>query len=214
MRSNPIGTLYAVFTSDQVAGSPSGVAVNNADGELYAPSSGPEGFHIAVVPIPVSGKPLISEEQATDVQPTTATLHGLVNPKGFDTHYRFEYVDQRSFETEGGYSSPNTEVTSPIDLGMIDQKDPVQAAISSLTPGTTYHWRIVAENSAGEALGDDQTFETRTPVSIRHFTTQTVGPELVELKADINPNGSAGSYAIRLGTTESYSTGESQGTCQ
>ena len=34
------------------------------------------------------------------------------------------------------------------------------AAIGGLAPDTTYHFRLVAENSGGVAYGDDQTFTT------------------------------------------------------
>ena len=33
-------------------------------------------------------------------------------------------------------------------------------AISGLTPGTTYHFRVVASNGVGTTAGPDQTFKT------------------------------------------------------
>ena len=43
---------------------------------------------------------------------------------------------------------------------------PASAAISGLTPQTTYHFRIVATNAIGTTAGPDQTFTTAasTPV--------------------------------------------------
>ncbi len=162
------------------------------------------------MPIPTNGPPSVSELEVKDIEPTTATLHGVVNPRGYDTHFRFEYVDRHSFETEGGFSSPHTASTPTEDLGLVNEDDPVQAAISGLSPGTAYDFRVKAENSEGTTI-ESAEFETLTPVAFRNLTTETVGPELVTIKAELNPNGSASTYAIRYGESTSYSGGEETG---
>lgn len=214
---NPAGTLIAVFKSDQVAApcdtcdAAHGIALGEAAGKLYATASRPEESHVAVIPLPESGPPTVSEESAGDIETTTATLHAVVNPRGFNTEYHFEYVSQAAFENEGGFSSPATASTASVNLGLVNQDDPVQAPISGLTPGTVYHFRAVAENSEGVTTGPDETFEALPPVSVRDFTTQTVGPEQVELKAELNPNGSATTYEIKLGETTAYDKGSVSG---
>ncbi len=199
----PDGTLYAVFTSDQVANNTAGIAIGDAAGKLYASSNAPEGAHIAVVPLPISGPPTVREEAVNSIQPTTATIHAVVNPKGFDTHYHFEYVDQAHFSA-GGFSDPATQSTVSTGLGLINQNNPVQAAISGLHPGTVYHYRAVAESAEGTVDGPDESFESLPPVSIRDFTTQTVGPELVTFKAELNPNGSESTYTVHFGEGPGY----------
>ncbi len=53
----------------------------------------PEGWHLAVIPGPQKGPPQVSGEHASDVEPTTATLHAIVNPKGYTRpQYRFQYA--------------------------------------------------------------------------------------------------------------------------
>ncbi len=85
------------------------------------------------------------------------------------------------------------------------------SGISGLTPGTSYHWRVVAENHCNEAVPSEvcttygaEEFESLPPVSIRDFTTQTVGPELVTFKAELNPNGSESTYTLRYGLGPGY----------
>jgi hypothetical protein len=209
----PDGSLYAEFSSDQADGA-LGLAVGDAANKLYALSGGPPPVHIAVIPLPESGPPTVTEAHVTDIQPTTTTLHAVVNPKGFDTTYHFEYLDQESFEHEGGFSSPHTQSTPALDLGFVNRKDPVQAAISGIATGTVYHFRAVAESArgGGETVdGAEETFETLPTASIREFTTQTVGSELVTLKAELNPNVSATHYTVRYGTAPGYSC--ESGTC-
>lgn len=229
----PSGSLYAYFSSPLVEAlnvrpegkgvntpiTPRGIAVGTAAGDLYATSfreylSGGNFVRemlIAVLPLPEPGPPTVKagSQSAGDIEPTTATLHAQVNPDGFDTHYHFEYVTQSGFEN-GGFSNPATQSTAPTDLGLLIHDDPVQAAISGLEPETTYHFRVVAESSEGTVYGEDSTFTTLPPVSIREFTTQTVGPEAVTLKFELNPNGSSGRTFVRYGLDSTLVSGEAE----
>ena len=80
------------------------------------------------------------------VNGTSVTLNGRVNPRNFYTTYYFEYGTTQSYgNTYGqGYLS-GTETLS------------VYTTISGLSPDT-YHYRVVAYNSAGTDFGTDKTF--------------------------------------------------------
>ena len=226
----PDGTLFAFFISDQVkniisSARPGGLAVDQSTGTIYATpfEFGSEPFgYVAVISPLVLGAPVVSEERAGDIQPSTATLHAVLNPSGFDTHYRFEYVDQESFANDGGFSSPNTQQTVEVDLGAIYHKYDVLSAISGLMLGTAYRYRIVAESECEPTLhpghtcvtlGPAELFETLPAISVRNFVTQTVGPELVTLKAELNPNGGQSTvYTIHYGKASgNYSEGSARG---
>jgi outer membrane protein assembly factor BamB len=101
------------------------------------------------------GVPTAATDPPSEVSTETATLAGRVNPSGAETAVTFEYGLTPSY----GQVAVATE--SPL-TGAGEQA--VSAAVEALTPGTTYHYRVVAENSAGRAEGDDQTFTTRAPV--------------------------------------------------
>ncbi len=231
---HPDGTLYAEFTSPQVvfsagSGYPKGIAIGA--GTLYAAAFKPSPFHIAVIPLSVaaSGPPEASKQSATEIEPTTATLHAVVNPRGYDTHYRFQYITQRRYEEDANSFGAGTEQTALTHLGLLVKEDPVSAAVSNLSPDTAYRYRVLAESECepeahpghvclteGEGVpggeGSDATFTTLPPVSVRDFTTQTVGPELVELKAELSPdNGSATHYTISYGEDEACSGGSTSG---
>jgi hypothetical protein len=215
----PDGSLYAVFTSDQLS-NPRGIAVGSAAGKLYATAS----KQLAAVDLPKAGPPLIKlgSERATDVLTTTATLHAILNPEGFETHYRFQYVTQQHFEAEG-FANPEETPLIKIE-GPPIHDEPVSVPISALAKGTVYHYRALAESECHGAVppaqeclaeGPDQTFETLPPVTVRNFTTQTVAPEEVILEAELNPNGSAipTHYAICYGAEAGhYAAGCSEGT--
>lgn len=86
---------------------------------------------------------------------------GSVVPHGFDTHYRFQYVSQSHFEAEG---FTNAAETSSADAGSGGDHgiEPVTVGqdLAGLEQGVTYHFRIVASNTAAGnpvRYGEEQT---------------------------------------------------------
>jgi DNA-binding beta-propeller fold protein YncE len=161
-----------------------------------------------------TGPPIVTEEQATDIEPTTATLGATINPSGHRTEYRFEYGTSASY----GSQTPFTPLAAE---GHADEA--VGAPISGLQRATVYHFRAVARSEC-EPLADpghvcivegpDETFESLPAVSVRDLTTQTVAPELVTLKAELDPNnGGTTHYEFCLGSQAgSYGIGCVEGT--
>jgi hypothetical protein len=93
--------------------------------------------------------PSIEGVFADKVSESGAELHARVNPHSFDTTYWFEYGSTANYGTKiplGGGS---------IEAGQ--EAVPVSATLSGLNGGT-YHFRVVAENPAGTAVSEDQTF--------------------------------------------------------
>jgi DNA-binding beta-propeller fold protein YncE len=105
------------------------------------------------------GQPSITNESASSVTDTTATLNAMVNPLGFDTTCTFQYVTDAAFQMSQ-YTTATSVDCSPSDVGSGTTPQTVSANITGLTPGTTYHFRAVATNSAGTTNGADQTFQT------------------------------------------------------
>lgn len=94
--------------------------------------------------------PGASTGAATEVTATTATLNGVVNPNKEDTTYVFEYG------TTTAYGS--TTAVQPAVSGNAG-KD-VSVTVTGLSPGTTYHFRLVATNPSGSDTGNDAVFTT------------------------------------------------------
>jgi hypothetical protein len=217
----PDGSLYAVFSSPEVEMNPQGTAWNNpagitaaaSVGDLYVSARSPEGSHVAALPLPQAGAPLVEAEEAEGIEPETANLRAIVNPREFDTTYQFQWISEKRCkenETAGHECFQGAEAAPkpPADLGSVWREDPVQAAISALTPATSYRWRVLAENHcngpspAGPCItSPEATFETLPAVSVRDFTTQLVAPEEVTIKAEADNNNSlqAGHWKLCLG---------------
>ncbi|HEX8752682.1 MAG TPA: hypothetical protein VF731_04620 [Solirubrobacterales bacterium] len=88
---------------------------------------------------------------------TTAALEGRVLPAGAATTYHFEYG------TEGPCASSSCQSTPAQPAGSGSEYVLVTEAISGLEPGTTYHYRVVADNGnvGGPSDGSDMTVTTR-----------------------------------------------------
>jgi hypothetical protein len=86
---------------------------------------------------------------ATNVGETSASLNGTLDAGGAGTAH-FEYG------TTAAYGS----TTATQSVGDSSSPRPLAAAVGELAPGTTYHFRLVAENSGGVAYGSDQTLIT------------------------------------------------------
>lgn len=82
------------------------------------------------------------------VGPDAATLAGVVDPRGRPTTVHFE------LGTDEGYGT-----TVPA-AGLDGALATVTARVGGLAPGTTYHYRVVAQSDAGRSVGADTTFTT------------------------------------------------------
>jgi hypothetical protein len=96
-----------------------------------------------------TGPPVVTTNPATNVASFSATLNGTVDPHGLTTTVHFQYGTTTSY----GSTTPSQTKTG-------NTYQNVSANISSLTASTTYHFRIVASNSAGTRMGRDRTFTT------------------------------------------------------
>ena len=111
---------------------------------------------------------------ALNVTSTSAQLEGGVYPNGNDTTYWWEY----------GPTTAYGQQTAPIDIGSGASPVSVSDSLSGLAPGTTYHYRLVANNSFGgtsNPLGEteygyDFTLSTPTPSTTSSTTTTNQNP--------------------------------------
>jgi photosystem II stability/assembly factor-like uncharacterized protein len=129
---------------------------------------------------------------------TGAQVTGSVNPNGALTTYWFEYGTTTSFGAQ----------TTTTSAGAGSSPVPVEAVLTGLSQATTYHYRLVAQNSGGTSLGTSRQFTTASPpVTPPTAATgnATVGtPTQATVRGSVNPNGAATDYWFEYGTTTSY----------
>ena len=134
-------------------------------------------------------------DPATEVERTTATLNGSLDPDGIATTYHFEYgIDtnyrQKTDEHDAGSGSGQIAVAP--------------AQIDSLQPGRTYHYRIVAKNELGTTHGNDRTFTAAASPAISGVYPSDVGETSAIVHATINTFEADTTYRFEYGPTEEY----------
>ena len=89
---------------------------------------------------------------ATGITGTSATIHGIINPRGVTTLFRFDVGRTKSY---GASSSPSS-------AGAGTRNVSVSANVTHLSFNTTYHYRVVAiRNGRVVVVGADRTFKTK-----------------------------------------------------
>jgi sugar lactone lactonase YvrE len=180
----------------------------NDDGYAYVGIGSPGGVDI-FSPAPVV--PGIAYRPVSAPTTTSGTLNAEIDPRtgGSVTACRFEFETKEQREAGKPYelatkkacapdptsTPPASNFTVPTDVG---------AAISGLTSGVTYYYRVVAENAGGVSYGSDRTY---TPGPVLGLETDPV-TALTESSATLNGsfvgNGEGTHYYFEWGPTASY----------
>ena len=202
------GVEVESFGSGEIEGSPRGNALvfdEAASRLLVASRQSVQSFALPPAgPLVVSGSSL-----ASGVSKTGATLNAVIDPEGAETTYHFQYVDQRSFETEGGFASPHTVTSAEsASIGKDFAEHPVSLQIEpgKLAPGTAYRFRVVARNATvpGGVDGEAASFQALPPARIDTAAALDVASTSATLEAQIAPLGDATEYRFEYLTEAEY----------
>lgn len=139
--------------------------------------------------------PEITTGGASDIDGDSATVLGTIDPAGGpDAQCEVEYGTTESYGSStpclptGPYSSPTN----------------VSAELTSLQPGTEYHYRFRATNPDGEDTGKDRAFATDGPPIVSAFSVTGVDSTSATLDAQINPAGTPTKYRFEYVTDSQF----------
>jgi uncharacterized repeat protein (TIGR01451 family) len=165
------------------------IVATNSAGTRY-------GADKAFTTLSPTGPPVVATTAATNVASFSATLNGSVYPHGLTTMVYFQYGTTTSY---GFTTAPQSHTGSTyLNIG---------ANISGLSASTTYHFRIVATNSAGTRYGGDRTFTTLSPTGAPVAFTNpatNVTSSSATLNGSLDPHGLTTSVYFQYGTTTGY----------
>jgi hypothetical protein len=191
-------------------GSTSGlVPFHSASGDVFV-SSSPGGGFDAIFPIayPPPGPVIASNTLvAFPVGNTKATLEAKVNPESKDTSYRFEYVDDATYQADtvaegAGHGFEHAKLAPQPD-GLAGSEatlqslsvavgcaEPVVEAPEGkcLKPDTLYHVRLVATNADGSTSQESQ-FTTKSSLQVGTTWATDISTDAARLHAEVNPLG-------------------------
>jgi hypothetical protein len=172
----------------------SGVAVDESDNEVYVADSAADSIEIfEAVTLPSVSISAVSEQQ-----PRSLTLNGTVTPEGLPvTSCVFEYGTSDVY----GQSIP----CSPGNVGSGSSPVAVSAHLTGLAPGSTYHYRLVAENAAHVSSPTPDQPLVAGPI-LGGDWVDDVASSSATLQARVDPNGADTHYYFQYGTSASYGT--------
>jgi len=157
-------TTFGVPGSDGELSFADGVAIDGAGTRVYVMNlSASNVAQVSIFQPEPPAKPAIEVVAATDVSSTAAFLYARINPDQRATTFRFEY----------GLNDCSTSICTAVPAGgasIAAGNDSVWVSekIQGLSPGTQYHFRVVAENELGidEADGVFRTQGSTLPFSL------------------------------------------------
>ena len=171
---------------------PEGIALAS-DGAVYVTSTYNK---IGVQKWVETMTPKTTTQAASSLTGAGAKLNAAVNPHGLATTYYFEYGTTTAYGTKAP--------TSPASIGSGFADVSVSQTLSGLSSNTTYHFRVVAENSEGTSYGKDESFTTPKPPKATSEAATSIKSIEATLNGAVNPEGTATSYYFEYGTTTGY----------
>ena len=135
--------------------------------------------------------------EAGPITDSSADLHGTINLSG----------DAGGFHFVWGLSQDDLLNSTPVQGAGIVESDTFETqTLSGLNPGTTYFYKIVADNSSGstpDTASDIRSFTTQAdPPSVFNVNADSVTDTTANLSFTINPNGADTSYVIQYGDAD------------
>ncbi|MEI7864625.1 MAG: alpha-amylase family glycosyl hydrolase, partial [Chthoniobacterales bacterium] len=146
--------------------------------------------------------PQVATTAASFVGTGSANINGDVNPNGLDTSVYFEWSDR---------SDVITNATALQNAGAGTTLSNKWAALSGLSPDTTYFFRMVGVNTTNnitnKVYGATLSFKT-LPVKpiVNTLAAASISVTNAVLAGTVNPNGSGTVFFFEYGTNESYGT--------
>ena len=149
--------------------------------------------------------PAVATGPASNVTATGATVTGILNPNGAETTYKFQYGPTTAYGVE----------TLPVAVPAGHAIVPVSATLTSLSPRTVFHYRIVAlHGTTVSSVGIDQVFmthpSTRPKAGITVRTkpgTDRSRPYSFTTSGSVNRRNIPGTFACNGTITVKYFSG-------
>lgn len=141
-------------------------------------------------------KPIATTGIAKNITSNSATLTGTANANGQVTTVRFFYGTQSEYYPY---------ISSTVDISGIKNTS-ISINITGLSPGTTYYYKIVGENSTGTTYGEEKTFDTYGELKAKHVVIIDIDGLRPKLLSDCLKNGYIKNLAKLFGGNDLNST--------
>ena len=139
--------------------------------------------------------PDVTTGDASNITRTSAKTSGEVVPTGGSV---------TNCHVEWGTTTAYGNSTSCSQATPFSSATPVSANLTGLAAGTTYHYRVVAENAVGANYGGDKTFSTPFVDGVTTGAATGISRTEATLHGSLEPNGLDAHYYFEWGTSQGY----------
>ena len=133
------------------------------------------------------GEPFVEGESSSHEAQFSATVEAQVNPSYRETSCKFEYASKESVVAEG----KGTSVPCTANLGSGGSGTGALASLTGLSSGSTYYYRVVAENTTNKKAVNGTVKSLKTlvlaPPKIESESSSPFSPFEATIKAVVNP---------------------------
>jgi hypothetical protein len=140
-----------------------------------------------------------------------ASLNGAANPMGASTTGWFR-IATASPGTGNDSFGTRIPASGGTDLGTGKSNVPYSIMAVGLTPGTTYYYCAISENSVGKTYGAVLSFTTPTVPAVTTNAASSVSATSASLNGTVIPNGAASTGYFRFSATNPGTPDDSFGT--
>ncbi|MBE0676661.1 MAG: T9SS type A sorting domain-containing protein [Bacteroidales bacterium] len=155
--------------------------------------------------------PYTTTNAASSLTGTMATLNGAANPMGASTTGWFR-IATASPGTGNDSFGTRIPASGGTDLGTGKSNVPYSIMAVGLTPGTTYYYCAISENSVGKTYGTVLSFTTPTVPAVTTNAASSVSATSASLNGTAIPNGAASTGYFRFSATNPGTPDDSFGT--
>jgi hypothetical protein len=143
-----------------------------------------------------ASSPSVRTGRATSIKTFSAVLNGTVNPHGSGAHFGFQLGLTKGY----GITIVSKRVVSG------NSAVAVKVTARHLLPGTVYHYRLLASNGVGSAIGRDRTFRTagHPPPVVATGPATDVTTTQATVTGVINPHRQQTQYMFQYGISKNY----------
>ncbi len=144
--------------------------------------------------------PTVTTNAATAVTTTTATLNATSNPNGAATTGWFRYATASPGACNDSFGT-RAPLAGGSSLGAGTSNTNYSQGITALTPGTTYYFCAIVQNSVGTTMGSVLSFTTTAPPTVATLAATPVTATTATLNGTVTPNGFSTTGWFRYSTT-------------
>jgi hypothetical protein len=199
---DPTGHVITPTASGIAGASFRGLAVDSANDRLYV---GDENLGKIRVFGEALTYPDLTLGAASGFANTSATVAGTISAQGLAvSDCRFEYVSEVAFGNTGfsdlssGGSAPCAPSAGSIPVDSVTH--PISAALSGLTPNSTYRFRLVAANASGSIVTLSDSFETTGQPLVETTGSPVRTTTTARLDSRVSPSRAPATYHFEYGT--------------